>query len=131
VGGLPPGTATLTEHDTEFERVVRIAPSNASGCALEFRFSLYGTFGLELGRGLAFEDIALDDGIVLDICESVSAGCVQETVWDVFGHQVRTSGQLRTRRSGTFSDRGSRSFFFFFGYLGCARRRDVVYSPWC
>jgi hypothetical protein len=123
---LPSGVAHLTEEQHEYELVLAVTPTNPKGCSIELRVSYYGTFGLYLGRGFAFEDIPSSIELVLDICESVRRGDVKEEVWEWRGKIIKTRGclKLSTRQ---LTDRGSSHWA---AWLPVGTRRQVQYEPW-
>jgi hypothetical protein len=125
-GGLPPGTARLSEEVFEYEHVIRMIPTNPKACPVELRVSNYGTFGLHLGKGFAFEDIPSSIDLVLDICESIREGRVSEQVREWRGKVVGTRGVVELS-SGSLRDRGSTHWA---ALLPVGANRQIQYEPW-
>jgi hypothetical protein len=125
-GALPPGIANLSEEVLEYEHVIRMRPTNPRACPLEFRVSKYGTFGLYLGKGFAFEEIPSAIDLVLDICETVRQGRVSEEVREWRGKITRTSGVVNLV-SGPMSDRASSHWA---ALLPFGETRRIQYEPW-
>ena len=126
VATLPRGSAEVTEEALAHETVLTIKPSNPRASPIEFRVSDYGTFGLYFGKGFAFEEIPASVDHVLDICDSIRRGRLQERVWEWRGRVVKTEGVLELSR-GRLTDRGTRHWA---ALLGLGTPRLIQYEPW-
>lgn len=92
---LPEGVATCEESKAPHEYVVRVVPRNGRAASVTFRFSEYGTFGLYIGTAIRIEDLPLSSDHVLEICDAVCDGRVQEEMWMRRGKRLKSVGVLQ------------------------------------
>src|SRR5271157_1678183 len=77
VESLPAGAAQLIEEQVPYEYVVRIVPRNTRSLGVQFRIGDNGTFGLYVSA-IRIEDLPLSAQYLVEICEAVKQGRVEE-----------------------------------------------------
>lgn len=92
---LPDGSVKIAESEAPCEYVVRVIPRNERSAEVEFRISDYGTFGLYIGSAIRMEDLPLSNDYLLEICDAVSHGKVEEETWSRSGKLLKSIGVLR------------------------------------
>lgn len=123
---LPDGIAETTEESLSAEQVVRITPVNTLASYVEFRIGDYGTFGLYLGTSMAFEDLPLSRNYLVEICDAVRAGRIEEQLLTIGRRVVRAKGVLHLA-SGDLYDTDYQSLL---GSLGIGRLHSKSYDPY-
>jgi len=94
VESLPAGAAQLIEEQVPYEYVVRIVPRNTRSLGVQFRIGDNGTFGLYVSA-IRIEDLPLSAQYLVEICEAVKQGRVEEEIWVRRGQVAKSKTVLR------------------------------------
>jgi len=125
VARLPVGTASLTEKKARFTRLFRIVPEVSNACTVEFHIAEDGTFGLYLGA-IRAENLPLSAACVVEMCEAVGRGDIDEESWSRKGTLLKYTTVLHLP-SGDLSETEVVEVFGLVGATEHARKR---YEPY-
>lgn len=125
VARLPAGAATLTEKKARFARLFRIVPAASAACTVEFHIAEDGTFGLYLGA-IRAENLPLSAAYVVEICEAVGRGDIDEESWSRKGTLLKYTTVLHLP-SGDLSET---EVIGVFGSVGATEHGRKRYEPY-
>lgn len=81
VAALGKTVAQAEERHNRFEHVVDIIPAKLGAAAIDFRIGRDQTFDLYIGTVIRVESLPLSHEYLIEICEAVSRGDIEEEEW--------------------------------------------------
>jgi len=123
---IPDDVASWREEEGREEYRVIVEPKDEDRCKFWLGFGTYGTYGLCFGHGLAFEDLRVDEFPPAQVVQSILAGRVSESVWEIAGGIAKAQGRITMGDGRQLEDIA----WHFPALPPFAKRRDISYRAY-